>query len=189
MKITRTHLLIGGIGAAALLVAATPTGSSVSYFRYTPYKGKYPPRIAAIEKYGFMVQAACKNTGLFASLMMAQMLIESNNGESYLTRTYNNFFGIQNSAKWTGRVTPPMKDVAGNIRRFRVYDSAQASFADRVLFLQQNPRYVAAKVFQSRSAQEQAQRIDNAGYAEALNYAQSLISIMDTYNLYQLDKS
>lgn len=138
-------------------------------------------------------------TPLSAALMMAQAIVESsdrygNPGESTLARKYNNFFGIKADASWKGKKVNMQTGEVFNGQRvsiesaFRVYDRPEDSFRDRVRFLVDNPRYRKAGVFDAAGADDQARALQRAGYATAPNYAQTLISIMHSLQLHDLDK-
>jgi flagellum-specific peptidoglycan hydrolase FlgJ len=138
--------------------------------------------------------AVCKGTKLFASLMIAQAILESNTGKSKLSSLHNNFFGIKAGSSWTGAKVSYMtteyeKGQQVKIPQyFRSYPTRQAGFADRVRFLQVNPRYTKNGVFAATSPEGQAKAFLKAGYATDPGYPQKLISIMNAYKLQQYDK-
>jgi flagellum-specific peptidoglycan hydrolase FlgJ len=131
-------------------------------------------------------------TGLFPSVMMAQAAIESGNGKSTLAAKYNNHFGIKAGKSWKGKsvVLATKEEANGQMYTindsFRVYPSALASFRDRNRFLKVNPRYKA--VFTATTPEAQAWALQNAGYATATNYAESIISVIEANNLRRLDQ-
>ena len=65
--------------------------------------------------------------GIPASVILAQMAIESSWGTSALARNDNNFFGIKKGSSWTGRVSYYDDDQAHEA--FRSYDNAGQSLA------------------------------------------------------------
>ncbi len=135
-----------------------------------------------------------KGTGLFPSVMMAQAILESGNGESLLAKNYNNHFGIKASPSWRGkRVNLATEEVSSGLAYhtdadFRVYDSAEDSFTDRNKILLENPAYNQAGVFKAVSPEQQAMALQVAGYASDLNYSSLLINIIDHNNLTELDR-
>ena len=146
--------------------------------------------IDSIQKW---VISSTKGTGLFPSVMMAQAILESGNGNSELAKKYNNHFGIKANSSWKGQVIN-MKTgeyLEGNYTTitdgFRVYENPKNSFEDRVTFLEENPRYTKHGVFDAKSPVEQVQALQNAGYSTSPNYAKSLISIINANNLIALD--
>lgn len=136
----------------------------------------------------------CKGTRLFASLMIAQAILESNWGKSKLSSLHNNYFGIKAGKSWTGKKATYMTTeyVKGHptqlAQDFRSYPTLVAGFADRVKFLQVNPRYTLNGVFTATTPEGQAKAFLKAGYATDPAYPQKLISIMNTYKLQQYDK-
>lgn len=134
-------------------------------------------------------------TGLFPSVMLAQAIVESDNGNSVLASKYNNHFGIKADSSWTGKTVDlnTTENVNGSpvsvVGTFRVYDSPEASYADRIAFLQNNPRYAAAGVFTASTPLEQLQRLQSAGYATDPNYATTLNAVLERNNLSMLDNA
>jgi flagellum-specific peptidoglycan hydrolase FlgJ len=138
--------------------------------------------------------AVCKGTRLFASLMIAQAILESNWGKSKLSSLHHNYFGIKASKGWQGaratyKTTEYVKGQPTQLPQdFRSYPSLVAGFADRVKFLQVNPRYTINGVFTATTPEGQAKAFLKAGYATDPAYPQKLISIMNAHNLKQYDK-
>jgi len=151
-----------------------------------------------IEQYAQDVVDASYGTGLFPSVMMAQAILESNNGQSDLTVKYNNHFGIKclcNACPCflLGQyvVMRTSEEVNGKqiyIKdKFRTYANSYDSFVDRIDFLKSNPRYTNAGVFDASTPQEQTKALQNAGYATSTTYASMLNKLISQYNLEALD--
>ena len=140
-----------------------------------------------INKHSQAVIRAGKGTGIFPSVSMAQMIIESGWGKDTLPRKYNNYFGVKKGG-WTGKTVwlPTPKD-AKPYSEFRVYNSPQESIEDHITFLQKNKRYEKNGVFNSRTPEEQLYALKRAGYAESATYAPALINLISSYNLKTLD--
>lgn len=147
-----------------------------------------------IKKYSDAVIKASEGTGLFASLFMAQAVLESGNGTSSLASKYNNHFGIKADKGWKGKIInlKTREVFNGNdiyIKDgFRWYDGEFESFTDRVKFLQANKRYKLNGVFTAKTPEEQADALQKAGYATSLNYASTLKSIIKANNLKVMDE-
>lgn len=138
-----------------------------------------------INTYSDLVIESCnKNKGLFASVKMAQMVVETNSGKSYLFIECNNAFGIKADNSWTGAVCYANDDKPNEA--FRKYYSVLESINDHSDFLKTNPRYNA--VFTATTPEQQAYELKAAKYATAHNYATMLISIISQNNLKDLDK-
>lgn len=151
-----------------------------------------------IAKYSQDIVDASYNTGLYPSVMMAQGILESNNGQSQLASLYNNHFGIKCQCKvcpcyLTGQNVslPTTEEVNGQTQyitdSFRTYPTSFDGFVDRINFLKNNPRYANAGVFSANTTQQQTQALLNAGYATESDYADQLNSLIDKYNLTSLD--
>lgn len=135
------------------------------------------------------------NTGLFPSVMLAQAIVESSNGNSILASKYKNHFGIKANSAWKGQsVNLGTREViSGNSvnvnDNFRVYNTVEESYRDRVQFLKENQRYTTAGVFTAQTPLEQLQALQRAGYATDPNYATILNSVLERENLGALDKA
>ncbi len=144
---------------------------------------------AFIAKYKDAVIQSSRGTGLFPSVTMAQMIIESSWGEGITAQQANNFFGIKADAGWTGpkKLFSTPRDAKPQ-NYFRVYSNPKDSILDHEHFLMQNSRYQTHGVFAAKTPDEQAKDIAAAGYAEAPDYANTLIHLIDAYNLRDLDR-
>lgn len=138
---------------------------------------------------GPIAQADYSRNGIFASVTLAQSIIESGWGKSGLTQKANNMFGIKCSSNWDGEcinMTTGEYGTGGYYTtdaNFRKYPSIEDSVNDHSLFLQVNPRYSAAGVFDATTYQEQIRAIHSAGYATDPNYSTTIINAIQTYNL------
>lgn len=121
----------------------------------------------------------------FKSIAVAQAALESGWGSSELASKYNNYFGIVADSSWKGKTIK----FNSNGLTYRSYDSIYDSIYDYVRFLNQNTRYKNNGVFDAKSYKEQAKALQNAGYAgkNATKYADTLISIIESNNLYKFD--
>jgi flagellum-specific peptidoglycan hydrolase FlgJ len=71
--------------------------------------------------------------GIPASIKLAQAILESGNGNSYLAREANNHFGIKCGGVWNGKSISRADDNPNDC--FRVYADPEASFRDHSQFL------------------------------------------------------
>lgn len=151
-------------------------------------------RFDYIQSIAAIAQQACKGTGLFPSVMIAQGVLESRNGLSTLSKAHHNHFGIKKGIGWTGEVAlmPTWEVVNGKKvdihAPFRKYPSLIEGFKDRVKFLQVNPRYTKYGVFSAKTPQAQCDALLMAGYATDPGYASLLKSIIAKYDLEKFDK-
>lgn len=141
-----------------------------------------------------VAQKVCKGTPLLPSVLMAQAILEGNNGNSLLAAKFHNHFGIKASKGWNGKVINlSTKEVfngnAVTIKDgFRVYDSLEEGFKDRNDFLLKNPRYANAGLLVAKTYRQQAEALQKAGYATDPQYALKLIQVIEgSGNLKQFD--
>ncbi len=121
-----------------------------------------------------------------ASITLAQGLLESGAGYSELARKSNNHFGIK-CHDWRGRKTYHDDDAAGEC--FRAYDNPRQSYEDHSTFLRSKPRYASLFRLQITDYRGWAYGLKAAGYATNPQYAQSLISLIERYDLDQYDRA
>jgi flagellum-specific peptidoglycan hydrolase FlgJ len=138
------------------------------------------------------VQSA-DETGVPASVTIAQAILESYWGSSRLAREGNNYFGIKAQTRTgsAGSIRFDVWEVIGgrNVMQsqaFRAYKTIAESFVDHGLFLVENSRYAAAMAVKT-DARQFAREINRAGYATDPAYASKLIGLMDRYDLYRYD--
>lgn len=137
------------------------------------------------KKYAAAAMEATAGTDIFPAVVLSAAALESGWAGSGLSSNYNNFFGVKAGSTWFGKtVTMPTKEeVNGQMvtvnAKFRAYDSALDSFRDYVRLLQTS-RYNKAGVSDAATPAEQIQRIKDAGYATDSNYANKVISIINT---------
>jgi peptidoglycan hydrolase-like protein with peptidoglycan-binding domain len=131
-----------------------------------------------------------KDYGIIPSLTIAQAILESGWGTSQLSKRAKNLFGIKAFSDWTGgRITlPTMEWYKGQIKiinaDFRSYDSFNASIEDHNKLLSYS-RY--RPVRESTDYKEACQKIFECGYATDPRYAEKLISIIESYRLFDFD--
>ena len=119
-----------------------------------------------------------------ASITLAQGLLESNAGRSRLATEANNHFGLKVRGSWTGPYIIQSDDRPND--RFRKYKSARESYVDHSKFLQQK-RYQGLYQLGRTDYKGWARGLKAAGYATNPAYAESLIRVIEMYNLQQFD--
>jgi flagellar rod assembly protein/muramidase FlgJ len=140
---------------------------------------------------GPAARACHKVAGVPASITVSQAALESGWGESGLTKTANNLFGIKADSLWRGEtVTLDTKEfIRGKWvvvpAKWRKYSTWQASVDDHAAFLKRNPRY--KDCFLCVSSQAFARALLKAGYATDPDYADKLNRLIASYNLSSLD--
>ncbi len=141
-----------------------------------------------INLFGPIAQKDYSRTGVFASITLAQAIIESAWACSDIQ---NNLFGIKCHGYATCTSVNTHEEYNGQsvsiVDSFRTYPSVANSIEDHSNFLKSNSIYSQAGVFSARNYEEQARALKLAGYATASNYASSLINLINTYNLSRFD--
>ena len=124
--------------------------------------------------------------GIPASITLAQGLLESGAGTSFLAITANNHFGIKTGGTWDGAFVFKDDDKQGE--RFRKYESPLQSYEDHSLFLSTRSRYASLFQLDKLDYQGWARGLKTAGYATNPKYADKLIGLIDLYDLTQYDR-
>lgn len=121
-----------------------------------------------------------------ASIVLAQAMFESDNGNSELARNAKNHFGIKCKLDWCG--DSYSKDDEEKNECFRKYASVLASYTDHSVFLKTRPRYAFLFDIPLTDYKSWCHGLKEAGYATDPNYAKRLITIIEKYKLYEFDK-
>lgn len=139
-----------------------------------------------VDRYKSIAVAHMERYGIPASITMAQGILESDCGNSWLSRQSNNHFGIKCKRNWTGGKIYYDDDAKGEC--FRSYPSVEASYRDHAEFLDSQPRYDSLFAYPSDDYKSWARGLKAAGYATAPDYAQRLVRIIEENELYLLDR-
>ncbi len=123
--------------------------------------------------------------GIPASITMAQGILESGDGNSYLAVQGNNHFGIK-CHEWTGAKI--FKDDDKKNECFRKYMSANESYTDHSKFLAERSRYETLFQLKTTDYKGWARGLKKAGYATNPAYADLLIDLIERHQLYDLDR-
>ncbi len=141
---------------------------------------------AYIQQWGATAVRNMKQYGIPASITLAQGILESGSGNSYLAKKGNNHFGIKCHSDWKGKTMYHDDDAKGEC--FRVYLSAAASFEDHSLFLKNKRRYAFLFDYKPDDYKAWAKGLKKAGYATNPKYPKLLIGIIERYQLDAYDK-
>lgn len=148
-----------------------------------------------IEKYKKIAMEEMERAGIPASIKLAQGILESNAGKSYLARKANNHFGIKCHSNWKGKKVyreDDDYDEHGKLQKscFRGYKNAEASYIAHSEFLRdpkKRGRYGFLFRLDPTDYKKWARGLKRAGYATSATYAEKLISLIERYELYQYD--
>ncbi|MDD4819476.1 MAG: glucosaminidase domain-containing protein [Flavobacteriales bacterium] len=137
-----------------------------------------------IEQYRSIAIRQMQKEGIPASIIMAQALLESSAGNSFLAVKANNHFGIKCTSDWNG---PSIrKDDDKRNECFRKYSKVEDSFTDHSAFLKRD-RYASLYKIPSTDYKNWARGLKAAGYATDSQYAEKLIRLIENYSLHTLD--
>ena len=134
--------------------------------------------------------------GVLPSITVGQAILESGWGKSNLSTKGNNLFGIKADKRWSGKTVTMDTTEYNNekiVATFRAYNSKNDSLEDHAKFLIENKRYEDNGLFKGTHYTQQAQALEDAGYSTKTNergekiYADTLISVIRSYNLQLLD--
>lgn len=134
-------------------------------------------------------EAIPQDTSVFPSVIMAQAILESNWGESSLSKNAHNYFGIK--AKDTSQphtLVPTQEFIDGKMVDvddiFRKYKSMHESILD-YLDLMNLERYTPVR--QAQTFEEAATALYDAGYATDPDYTKKLLDLIETHRLFIYD--
>lgn len=158
-------------------------------------EARNPTYLEYIENYYPIAVEEMQRTGIPASIKLAQGILESNAGRSYLAREANNHFGIKCGSDWDGKKKfreDDDYDRKGRLQKscFRAYDSAELSFYAHSQFLK-DPRKAYRYGFlfdlESNDYKSWAKGLQRSGYATNPKYSSLLTTLIEQYELYQYD--
>lgn len=143
-----------------------------------------------IEMLGNYAHEDMQESGILASVTVAQALLESGWGKSQLSATYNNYFGIKKGSGWDGpTVTLPTKEVINGQTitikaEFRVYESPLES-------LKNHSRILSASRYSGVKGETDYRKaitiIKNGGYATDPGYVNKICKVIEQYGLTRFD--
>ncbi|MDP4662244.1 MAG: glucosaminidase domain-containing protein [Salibacteraceae bacterium] len=139
-----------------------------------------------IEKFAEHAVAEMHNTGIPASITLAQGMLESDYGNSPLAKYAKNHFGIKCHKGWEGPSFIQDDDEANEC--FRKYYSEYDSYRDHSAFLMTRDRYAFLFDLKPTDYKGWAHGLKQAGYATNPRYADMLIKIIEENSLHQYDK-
>ncbi|WP_416135984.1 glucosaminidase domain-containing protein [Enterococcus casseliflavus] len=154
---------------------------------------------AFIQQVGPMAQEVAGANDLYASVMIAQAILESGWGQSTLTTLANNMFGIKGSYNGQFVEMQTMEDDGNGslypiIAKFRKYPSLKESFQDNAHVLRTTSFspgvffYQGAWKSNTNSYRDATQWLQGR-YATDTSYASKLNNLIETHNLTQYDTS
>lgn len=168
----KSTVLSAGKGKSSPVTSSKKGGTSISGLSY-------------IDRYKDIAIAEMNQYGIPASIKLAQALLESGNGNSYLAKNANNHFGIKCGGTWKGKSMNRPDDRARDC--FRVYQNPEQSFEDHSQFLLRK-RYEKLFTLDKDDYKGWARGLKEAGYATNPRYPQLLIDLIERYQLDKYDR-
>lgn len=168
MRYLRFFLMALGFALSSITFAQRNTA-------YQQYVDKY--KDAAIEQ--------MHRYKIPASITLAQALLESGAGTSYLAKNANNHFGIKVGTGWNGPYVT--RDDDRKNEHFRKYKNVEESYEDHSQFLLKD-RYKRLFDLNPLDYKAWARGLKACGYATSPTYAERLITIIETYELDDYDE-
>ncbi|MBR9921873.1 MAG: LysM peptidoglycan-binding domain-containing protein [Bacteroidetes bacterium] len=152
-------------------------------------------QLAYIEQFKDIAILEMDRAGIPASIKLAQGLLESAAGTSFLARRGNNHFGIKCGSQWDGKTLHREDDdydEFGKLQKscFRVYRSAEESFIAHSEFLRderKSYRYGFLFRIDPTDYKSWAKGLKKSGYATSATYDKKLISIIERFDLHKFD--
>ncbi|PHS03669.1 MAG: hypothetical protein COA88_15405 [Kordia sp.] len=138
-----------------------------------------------VHKYKAIAQYEMQQSGIPASITLAQGILESGAGNGDLTKRANNHFGIK-CHNWTGEKVYHDDDKKGEC--FRKYSHPSESFKDHSKFLTSRGRYASLFQLNKKDYKGWAKGLRKAGYATDPKYPSKLISLIERYHLDDYDE-
>jgi len=142
--------------------------------------------LSYIESFKGVAIEQMNSSGIPASIILAQGILESGNGNSSLAKFANNHFGIKCTSEWKGKGYYKDDDARNDC--FRVYKDARESYKDHSAFLKRK-RYSFLFELDKNDYKNWAYGLKQAGYATNPKYPELLINLINRYKLDQYDQS
>ncbi len=121
-----------------------------------------------------------------ASIILAQGILESGNGNSPLAMYANNHFGVKCHDDWKGETMHIDDDEKDEC--FRKYETVYDSYRDHSEFLLNRTRYGFLFNLKINDYKGWAKGLKKAGYATNPKYASLLIALIEENNLSRFDR-
>lgn len=152
---------------------------------------------AFVEKWGEAARKVAQKYNVYASVMMAQAMLESGYGQSDLASKHNNLFGIKAGPGYTGKKVLYWTKEFINGQwytvqdYFRHYDDLESSFIDNATILRNGTSwdhsYYKGTWKENCNSYRDATQWLQGRYATDPTYASKLNRIIEQYNLTRFD--
>ncbi|MDA9773595.1 glucosaminidase domain-containing protein [Saprospiraceae bacterium] len=148
--------------------------------------------LSYIDIYKDIAVAEMYRSGIPASIILAQGILESSSGNSNLAENSNNHFGIKCKSYWTGLTYYHKDDDLDDKGKlmdscFRAYGSVIDSYVDHSNFLMYTAHYSVLFQYDRTDYVSWAHGLKSCGYATDKRYSQKLIDKINDYDLHSFD--
>lgn len=148
--------------------------------------------LSYIDQYKDLAVAEMYRSGIPASIILAQGILESSNGNSRLATGSNNHFGIKCKSYWKGKTYYHKDDDFDDKGKltdscFRAYETVIDSYVDHSNFLMYTAHYSVLFQYDRTDYFNWATGLKSCGYATDKAYAQKLIDKIELYDLHSFD--
>ena len=133
------------------------------------------------DKYADEARRQMKKYGIPASITLAQGMLESGYGSSYLANVAKNHFGIKAYSGWNGPIVRADDDTKQE--PFCKFNTVEEGYEYHSIFLLKNKRYATLFTYDPTDYEAWAKGLKKAGYATNPKYAESLIRIIEENHL------
>ena len=158
----------------------------ISAFPSLLWAHNFSARKVYIDEYSDIAISQMHTHKIPASITLAQGILESGAGNSFLARSSNNHFGIKCGSQWKGKTSYHDDDKKNEC--FRSYSRVKDSYLDHSLFLTTNKRYAFLFDLPIEDYKAWAHGLSKAGYATNPKYAERLIQLIEDEQLYTYDR-
>jgi lysozyme len=128
--------------------------------------------------------------GILPSVTLSQAILESGWGESSLSTSANNLFGIKGSGTAGSVLMPTTEEVNGKtisiLDNFRAYNNINESIVDHAELLGTAKRYEGVRTATDYKTAISA--LQNSGYATESDYGVNLLGVINSNSLYKYDE-
>lgn len=136
---------------------------------------------AYMKRFAHVAVTEYQKFGIPASIILSNALLKSLGGGRALATSSNNHFALPCTNSWEG------KEINYEGKCYRSYSSAWNSFRDHSLFLTTG-KYESLQKIGSKDYKAWARALGKTELADSGNYAKNLITIIEKYQLNQLDE-
>ena len=142
-----------------------------------------------VDRFAPIAMAEMRKFGIPASIILAQGLLESNAGESQLSRATNNHFGMKCFSKQCKRGHCANFSDDSHKDFFVKYGNAWSSFRAHSEFLKKTKRYRSLFQIEPGDYRNWAIGLEKSGYATDKQYAEKLMALVQSLGLHRYDSA